>query len=353
LRIHPDYAPAVLKRAELLFKLGRFKESDAALEPLLARDSHSAAILYQLARVKFAEQDFTAAEDLYRRACEAFPTYGAAWYGLAETERRLGHNADTAKNFELAESYKDRNPPADDQLFDQVRKLATGIQTRLVDAKKLMDRRRYDEASRLFQEVLKKYPENPECLVNLLYIAQYPNQATPQEVDALYATAVRVSPQIPQVYVYYGTALASQGKYDAAVAAIEKGIALKLDDAEAHAWLADVRAKQNRPEQAVEQYRLALAAQPGFRPARLELGKILIQLGRSREAIPVLLPALQVEDPDTPVVMMFLTQAYANLGDRQHAREYLEEARVEVLKNDPRNLLPQIERGLKLLGSQL
>lgn len=32
LRIHPDYAPAVLKRGALLLKLGRFQESDAVLE---------------------------------------------------------------------------------------------------------------------------------------------------------------------------------------------------------------------------------------------------------------------------------------------------------------------------------
>src|SRR5579862_489434 len=33
LRIRPDYAPAILKRAELLLKLGRFPESAATIEP--------------------------------------------------------------------------------------------------------------------------------------------------------------------------------------------------------------------------------------------------------------------------------------------------------------------------------
>ena len=70
-----------------------------------------------LGRVKFAARGFHAAENLYRRACEAYPTYGAAWFGLAETERRLGHGAESDKNFRLAESYKDRNPPSRDQLL--------------------------------------------------------------------------------------------------------------------------------------------------------------------------------------------------------------------------------------------
>ena len=97
LRIRPDYTPAVLKRGALLLKLGRFQESDAVLEPLLAQNPDSAETLYTLGRVKFAQGDFAAAEDLYRRACEAYPTYGAAWFGLAEAERRLGHGAESDK----------------------------------------------------------------------------------------------------------------------------------------------------------------------------------------------------------------------------------------------------------------
>src|SRR5580692_11897584 len=81
LHIQPDYAPAVLKRAELLLKLGRFPESAAALEPFLAQNPGSPMALYFLGRVKFAQQDFVAADDLYRRATEAWPAYGSAWFG--------------------------------------------------------------------------------------------------------------------------------------------------------------------------------------------------------------------------------------------------------------------------------
>jgi len=95
LRIRPDYTPAVLKRGALLLKLGRFQESDAVLEPLLAQNPGSAETLYTLGRLKFAQGDFTRAEDLYRRASVAYPTYGAAWFGLAEAGRRLGHNEES------------------------------------------------------------------------------------------------------------------------------------------------------------------------------------------------------------------------------------------------------------------
>jgi tetratricopeptide (TPR) repeat protein len=351
LRIHPDYEPAVLKRGALLLKLGRFQESDAVLEPLLAKNPSSAETLYTLGRVKSAQGDFTAAEDLYRRACEAWPTYGAARFGLAEAERRLGHTAEADKNFRLAESYKDRTPPAEDPLRSEVAKLATGIETRLTEAKRLMDRRQFDEASRIYKDVLARHPDNPDSLVNLLYMAQFPNQSSPEEVETLYATASRVSPEVPQVYVYYGTALASQGKYDAAVTAIEKGISLKPDYGEAQAWLADVMMRQHRPAQAIEQYRRALKADPGFRPARLMLGQLLITTGRSREAILVLLPALQQNDKTTPVFLITLAQAYADSGERAKAIEYLRQARPLVVQSGPPQLLAQLDRGLAQLGS--
>jgi superkiller protein 3 len=351
LRILPDYTPAVLKRGALLLKLGRFQESDAVLEPLLAHNPRSAETLYNLGRLKFARGDFPAAEDFYRRACEVYPTYGAAWFGLAEAGRRLGHNEESEKNFRLAESYKDQTPPLEDELLREMLKLATGIENRLAEAKRLMDRRKFDEASRIYKDVLTGHPDNPDSLVNLLYMAQFPNQSSPEEVEALYATARRVSPDIPQVYLYYGTALASQGKYGPAGAAIEKAISLKPDDGEAQAWLADIMMRQHRPDEAIEHYRRSLAVDPSFRPARLMLGQILINTGRSREAIPVLLPALQRNDKVTPVFLMTLAQAYANTGDPAKAIERLKQARPLVLQSGPPQLLAQIDRGLAQLGS--
>ncbi|HEY3824966.1 MAG TPA: tetratricopeptide repeat protein [Bryobacteraceae bacterium] len=349
--IRADYPPAVVKRAELLLKLGRFRESAAVLAPFLAQNPELPQALYFLGRVKFAQQDFAAADDLYRRATAAYPSFGSAWFGLGETSKRTGRGAESEKDYQLAETYKDHNPPGQDELYSKMMKLATGIENRLIEAKKLMNKREFDRSSQIYKEVLKQYPDNPDCLVNLLYIAQFPNQATPKEVEDLYRRARAASPQLPEVYMYYGTALAAQGKYDAAVAELEKAIRLKPNNAVAHGWLADVRERQRRPAEAIEQYRIAVEQQPDFRIARLELAKNLLYAGRSQEAIPVLLPTLQIEDQNTPVAMMFLVQAYVNLGDRATARKYLEQAHQFVLHNGPSNLLPQIESNLRSLGA--
>jgi tetratricopeptide (TPR) repeat protein len=352
LRIRADYAPANLEQASLLLKLGRFSESAGVLDPFVEKHPNSAMGLYLLGRVKFAEQNFSAADDLYRRATVAWPKYGSAWFGLGETSKRLGRAQEAEKDYQLAETNKDQYPPSQDELYFQMMKLATGVETRLAEAKGLLNKREFDQASRIYKEVLKQYPDNLDCLVNLLYMSQYPHQATPEEVEDLYQRSRAKNPDLAEVYMYHGTALVAQGKYDSAAVEIKKAIQLKPNNAEAHAWLADLRERQHRPADAIAEYRIAVEQQPDFRVARLELAKNLLHAGRSQEAIPVLLPALKVEDQNTPVAMMFLVQAYVNLGDRATAREYLEQAHQYVLRNGPSKLLPQIEDNLKSLGSR-
>ncbi len=110
LRIRPDYAPALQRRADLLFQLGKFDESAAAVESLLKFDPSSPIALYSLARVKYAREDMSAAEDLYRRAIQGYPTFSAAYFGLGEVSRSLGHDAESSKNFGLAKLYNDDHP---------------------------------------------------------------------------------------------------------------------------------------------------------------------------------------------------------------------------------------------------
>ncbi len=353
LHIRSDYVPTVRKRAELLFKLGRFQESRAILESLLARDPKSAATLYALARVRYAQEELPFAEDFYRRACDAYPTFGAAYYGLAVTEKRLGHDAESAKNFKLAERYKGDSPEAGDPLLNQMLDLATGPVNRIQQAQQMVQQGEYQEASRLFREVLKHDPNNLEGLyglLNLFYQAPQGAQPSVEEVETFYARARQIAPQNPELYLYYGTALIRQNKFDGAVTALNKAIELRPDYAEAHLFLGGALERANRPDQAIAHYRLALAAQPSYRPAQLQLGRMLVNLGRDREAIPQLLPALQVDDSDTSMVMLFLAQAYANSGDLGQAREYLKQARTRVQKTGPPDLLERIEQGLKQMG---
>jgi tetratricopeptide (TPR) repeat protein len=354
LRKRPDYAPAILKKGELLFQLGRVRESGVVYESLLKREPDSAEGLYGLARAKYSQQGAASphaseeAEDLYRRACQAYPNFGAAWYGLALANRSRGHQDESQKNFALARRFSGDRPPAMDPLLGQVSELATGSYNQLRLASDLIQKGELDKAARVSQEILERDPGNISALMNLIYVSRFMGRFD-DKVDDWFAQAVRIDPGIPYIYNHYGAGLLRRGKLDAAVAALRKAIALRPGYAEAHLWLGEALETQRHSAEAVEQYRLALEADSSNRLARVQLGRILIDLHRDRDAIPQLLPALTVDDEQTSLVMVLLGEAYHSTGDPANARRYLEQAHGRVRAEGPPQLLAEIEDELKQL----
>lgn len=349
LRIRSDYGPANLRKGDVLFQLGRLQESQEIYKSLLAADPGSAEVLYGLARAKYALNDLAAAEDLYSRALRAYPTFGAAYYGMAMAERGLGNEAESAKNFELAERFSTDHPASADPLFEELAALSTGVYYHLAKGDQLARSGRMDEAAKLNEAMLERDPENLAVLLNLLFLGRFVDRLD-DKVEAFYSRAKQINPQIPLIYDYYGAVLVRQGKFDAAAAALRKALDLRPDYTEAHTLMAEVLERQNRSAEAIEHYQRALAAQSSDRVLQTELWRLLIIHGRSREAIPQLIPALQLDDSYAALRLVLLGEAYLTTGDVSNARQYLERARSRVLSQGPPQLLAEIEGELKQLG---
>ena len=99
--------------------------------------------------------------------------------------------------------------------------------------------------------------------------------------------------------------------------------------------------------EALDQYQRAVALEPSDRAFQMKVWWTLITNGRGRDAIPQLLPALQVDDPFTSMRLVLLGEAYRTTGDFGRSRQYLELARDRVRQQGPPDLLPQIEQELK------
>jgi tetratricopeptide (TPR) repeat protein len=345
LRLRSDYAPAILKRGDLLFQLGRFAESAAAYEPLLAQNPSSAEALYGLARVKYAQGDVSGAITLYRRACEAYPSFGAAYYALAVAERKLGQEAESSKNFDLAKRFTDSRPPASDPLLSQMGALSTGVFRRLQESDQLAKKGNMEEAARLNEETLARDPQNLSSVLNLLYLARFLNQSDDQ-VETLYEKAKQINAQVPLLYTYYGVAMVRRGKFDVASTVFRKAIEMRPGDAEPHKWLGEILERQNQLPEAMQNYQLALAADPSDHALQMKVWWTLITSGRGREAIPQLLPALQIDDSFTSMRLVLLGEAYRTTGEFGKSRQYLEQARSRVRNEGRPELLAQIEQEL-------
>jgi predicted Zn-dependent protease len=111
--------------------------------------------------------------------------------------------------------------------------------------------------------------------------------------------------------------------------------------------LAEILERQNRPADAIEHYQHALEAQSSDRATQMKLWRALIVQGRSREAIPQLLPALKIDDSYASLRLVLLGEAYRTTGEAAKARDYLEQARNRVRTEGPPGLLGQIDQELK------
>jgi tetratricopeptide (TPR) repeat protein len=182
----------------------------------------------------------------------------------------------------------------------------------------------------------------------MLYLARFVTRLDGQ-VESLYLKAKQIDPQNSLIYNHYGVVMVRQGKYDAAVLALKKAMELRPDYAEPHKWLGEILERQNRPAEAIEQYQRALVAEPSDRALQMKLWWILITHERGREAIPQLLPVLQIDDSFTSMRLVLLGEAYRTTGEMGKSRQYLEMARNRVRSQGPPDLLAQIEEDLKQL----
>jgi predicted negative regulator of RcsB-dependent stress response len=83
--------------------------------------------------------------------------------------------------------------------------------------------------------------------------------------------------------------------------------------------------------------------------AQFQLARILTNMGRDKEAIPYLrslATELGTDDSHLTMVLVLLGEAYSTTGDREHARQLLEQARNRVRAQGPPELMPEIEQEL-------
>jgi Flp pilus assembly protein TadD len=141
-----------------------------------------------------------------------------------------------------------------------------------------------------------------------------------EEGIAHLTTAVRLEPT-PLAYGNLAAALADQGRYEESATAASAALRLDPNDAEAHYNLGRAYAFIGQLEEAVTEYRSALAATRAPHPGALaNLGGALNRLGRFDETI-VTLERAAASGAASPEARFNLGVAYVALRDPRAARE--------------------------------
>jgi len=134
-----------------------------------------------------------------------------------------------------------------------------------------------------------------------------------------------------------GASLLQQGKIDEAVAEFQKAVALDPKYTAAYLNLSYAYDRQGRTEEATAQYQKVIALEPGNLFAHNNLGVLYDKKGLYAEAIKEFEQVLQV-DPSNATARDNLERAKSSKGIAQEREERFAQARkeVEARPNDPR-----------------
>jgi tetratricopeptide (TPR) repeat protein len=251
-------------RGAVLTKLRRFDEAEESLRqairlaPTFAKPHEDLGfVLLELKRPREAA-------DILRKAVRLDPHLEQGWFNLGKALAmlRLGQEADEAfeKSFAL-------NPE----------------RGKLALAAEHHKEGRFEEAERIYREIIRANPKNVDAIRLLGRVALSAKRN--DDAERLFQRAIRLAPDFTGAMTDLARLFKDQNRFDEAIECCEKVIELEPENPQAHFQLAGTLAPAALTYRAIDAYRKALELNPKFPGARLGLGHVLKTVGRQDEAI--------------------------------------------------------------------
>src|SRR5438128_1510245 len=182
---------------------------------------------------------------------------------------------------------------------------------------------RYQEAVPLLERTVAEQPQMPIAQMQLgIALARLKDFA--KAIPPLQKT-VELLPDSGMGHYEFGLALFETGDWKAAAPQFEAAVARAPRWADAHFSLASVYARIDRVPEAMRELNTTLKLNPDHYRANLLRGRILSLQGDASAALPDLQKAVQAE-PNSREAHLFLSEAYAQLGQDENARQQRAEA---------------------------
>lgn len=270
------------------------------------------------------------AEGLYRRAVELDPEFAIAWLRLGMLGNVTGQEAVQA--FQNADTYKDRAAERDRYMIEAM--FAANLQGDIAAADSLL------------QELIRKYPEEKEARYQLGVFYDATNRD--EEGRGVIREAVRLDPFYAPGVNHLAYMAGRAGDAAEADSLSLRYLELEPGQANPHDSRGEILEMIGRPEDAREEYRAALAIEPGFLASFDHLVRSYLRQGEPSAARAALDPYMDTADEDAAVYVRRLAgdtwMAEGRYGDAVASfREA--EAMAERLERTNLRMAPLLEAG--------
>lgn len=321
LAIDARYLPARTRLAEALFRAGNYHEGRVEYARLAEDHPDLAVAQFGLGQIAAATGDDAEAVRRYLRAVALVPEFGAAQYALALAYRALGDRMLAERHLAAYRTWRHHAPAPADPWLDAVRELRSTARETIAQAVTLADQGRLDESIAWHRRALEQDPGAAQAHINL--ISLYGRTGRPEDATRHYQAALALNANSADAHYNYGVLLVSLNRPVDALAAFNRAAALNPLHAAAHYNVGSLLLKGGDVAGAERSYGLSLDAEPGHRGARHNLARLLQSQGRHGEALGHL-RRLAADHPDSPVDLLSLARAYAQVGEHQLARQSAE-----------------------------
>jgi choline-sulfatase len=246
---------SLIREALLKLNAGEHRESVRLLRQVASRGIESFEVHYYLARSLLALKSYAEAGGHFAKAAERAPTHAAAWEGLAECRARLGDVEGARQALRAGQE-----------------KLPRDAGLRMREAQLLRSAARLPEAKSAYESALPLAPRDARMRVQLGELLRDMGE-TDQAILRL-REATGLEPGNASYWNSLGMVLGGTGRLSEAEQAFRKAVER---DERNHRYTYNLGLalfRLGRPADARPFFEKALALEPGFEPAREQLGAI-------------------------------------------------------------------------------
>jgi len=334
IELAPDYLPARLRLGEILLKNGRLKDAIAVFDAVQAKEPDEPYSLLGLARCDMDQELWTEARQKLERVVAA--TDFALGYDLiVPVYEHLGLNDKAAAirgRMKAWGAFRDVADPWIEDLnadsYDAFQ-LSVAAGALKVRGDKLGSRQLLERAVRLS-------PRNAalhfQFALQLLDLSELGKARTELEL------CTRLDPTFADGWAYLSGVVSTLGDAAGAQRVFAQGLAHCPDSPGLHRMNAKQLQAQGRIDEAIKEYREAIRLRPTEADPHIELGMALFTANRAEEAINEFYLALEAE-PENPLVLSTLAFNTITIGDEAAARQWL----VRI-RNQPRVVAGDVEQ---------
>ncbi len=279
--IDPDYAPAIIRYAQTLRRLGRDADALMQFRKAAKRDPNHTQAHLGIGQLLLKNGDLPAARKALDRAIQCDPKNKAALSSLARLHRRL-NNPDESRRFaDAARTQAGTTFLADPRHFE-VERCNVRIDSFMTRSEAYRNAGRLDDALTEINRMIQRAPDSAQAYTQAAKIHGQRRDFNAAAIAAM--DAIQHNDRAPQAHALLAAAAYQLGQFDRASAAASTAITIDPNDAKSHFLLGQIALRRKDHATVAIHLRRCIDLDPQNASAKLLLARSLASTGHHADA---------------------------------------------------------------------